>query len=429
MADTQLLNEIGEEIKESLKVSLSRGDFSKLNEAIANSVNMVIDEATDQLEKSTGYSSYTAGSATRERQKQLEKEREERARARREQLNNERNAALARRRAQLEERRQQADVRRRMRSPDAIVDNGKLLPTKFKAVGDNSSVLQIVFGCIGEFIGLTMSFALALTLKEEPSNLSGVIFFLMMSLASGGLIYVGAESRRLLDRARRFAKICGTKMYAKISQIASATGFKEKKIRKDIKKMLSRGFYPEGYLDTEETTLMLSNDVYKEYTQTMSRAKAEEEERLTREEKSELEVMVADGMEAVEKLHKLNDDIPGEVISKKLDCLEGLLKQIFNRVKEHPEQMDRMHKLMDYYLPTMLKLVEAYSEYDKVTAPGKEIVQAKAEIEKTLDTINEAFVQLLNNLFQDSVWDVTSDAQVLTTMLTQEGLTQEAALK
>ena len=157
--------------------------------------------------------------------------------------------------------------------------------------------------------------------------------------------------------------------------------------------------------------------------------KTEKEAVLTGEEQSELDVMVKEGMDAVNKLHALNDDIPGEVISKKLDCLEGLLKQMFDRVKEHPEQMDRMHKLMDYYLPTMLKLVEAYAEYDKVSAPGKEIIQAKAEIENTLDTINEAFVQLLNNLFQDSVWDVTSDAQVLTTMLTQEGLAQESALK
>ncbi|MBR5765616.1 MAG: 5-bromo-4-chloroindolyl phosphate hydrolysis family protein [Lachnospiraceae bacterium] len=446
MADNQLLNQIGDEIKESLKVSLSRGDFSRLNEAISNSVNMVIDEATDHLEKSTGYrgsdpvnvsshrySSYASGAATRERQKQLEREREERARARREQLNRERTAAFERRREQLEARRQQADMRRKLRSPDAIVENGKLLPIKFKAIGDNSSVLQIVFGCIGEFIGLTMSLALAVSLSEDPSNLSGVIFFLTMAVASGGLIYVGTESRKLLDRARRYARICGAKMYAKVSQIASATGFKEKKIRKDIKKMLSKGFFPEGYLDAEETTLILSNEVYKDYTQMLSRAKVEAQEaadgKLTGEEKSELEIMIADGMSAVNRLHKLNEDIPGEVITKKLDCLEGLLKQMFDRVSEHPEQMDRMHKLMDYYLPTMLKLVEAYSEYDKVTAPGKEIVQAKAEIEKTLDTINEAFVQLLNNLFQDSVWDVTSDAQVLTTMLTQEGLTQESALK
>ncbi len=82
--------------------------------------------------------------------------------------------------------------------------------------------------------------------------------------------------------------------------------------------------------------------------------------------------------------------------------------------------MKNCHKLMNYYLPTMLKLVEAYAEYDKVSVPGPDIIKAKEEIEKTLETINQAFVQLLNNMFQDSVWDVTADAKVLKTMLKQE---------
>jgi len=85
MADNQLLNEIGDEIKDALKVGLTKGDFSALNEAILGSVNKVIDEATDQLEKSTGYyggpvnvsthkySTYSNGAATRAKQKQLEK--------------------------------------------------------------------------------------------------------------------------------------------------------------------------------------------------------------------------------------------------------------------------------------------------------------------------------------------------------------------
>ncbi|MCR5507830.1 MAG: 5-bromo-4-chloroindolyl phosphate hydrolysis family protein [Lachnospiraceae bacterium] len=439
MGDSSLLNDIGEEIKESLKISLSRGDFSRLNEAISNSVNMVIDEATDQLERSTGYRSgdqnghrytnYSAGAATRERQQQLERERAERARLRNERLNNERMAMAARRKQELEERRKQSELRRKMRSPNAIIKNGKLLPIKFNAVGDNSSILGIVFGSVCATVFGIMTMAVAASLGSDPGHISGVITFLTLTLISAGFIVSGVQHRKLLERAKRYAVICGEKLYAKLSQISSATGIAEKKLKKDIKKMLKKGFYPEGYLDEAETTLMLSSDVYKEYEQTMSRMKNEEEASLTGAEQSELDIMVSEGMDAVNRLHKLNDDIPGEVISAKLDCLEGLLKQMFSRVKEHPEQMDRMHKLMDYYLPTMLKLVEAYSEYDKVTAPGKEIVQAKAEIEKTLDTINEAFVQLLNNLFQDSVWDVTSDAQVLTTMLTQEGLTQETALK
>ena len=90
--------------------------------------------------------------------------------------------------------------------------------------------------------------------------------------------------------------------------------------------------------------------------------------------------------------------------------------------------MYRMHKLMDYYLPTTLKLVETYENFDRISSPGEEIVKAKREIENTLDTINQAFTELLNNLFQDTVFDVTTDAQVLKTMLAREGLTREMEL-
>ena len=449
MADNQLLNEIGDEIKDALKVGLSQGDFTALKDAILGSVNKVIDEATDQLERSTGYSngrpinvsthkysSYASGAATRAKQMQLEKEREERRRRSRELARKNREAADARRSERQKARRAEEALRRKMNSPDAIVLNGKLLPTKFKAKFDAGSVLAIVFGCVGLVMFGGLAFVFGIAMSEDISLKISFILFGFLTALSTYLMGWGISLRNTLERARKYAKICGEKMYARVSQLASASGRSERTVRKDIKKMLNKGFFPEGYMDEEGTTLMLSESVYKDYDRLKrqqeadeANARAAEAERLSNEAKSELEQMVDEGMAAVDKLHKLNDDIPGEVISQKLYVLEDLLKQIFARVREHPEQMDRMHKLMDYYLPTMLKLVEAYAEYDKVSAPGPEILQAKGEIEKTLDTINEAFTQLLNNLFQDSVWDVTSDAKVLTTMLTQEGLTQEATLK
>ena len=36
---------------------------------------------------------------------------------------------------------------------------------------------------------------------------------------------------------------------------------------------------------------------------------------------------------------------------------------------------------------------------------------------------NEAFAKLLDSVFQDTAWDVSSDISVLHTMLAQEGLT------
>ena len=53
----------------------------------------------------------------------------------------------------------------------------------------------------------------------------------------------------------------------------------------------------------------------------------------------------------------------------------------------------------------------------------------KKEIEKTLDTLNMAFEKLLDDLFQETAWDVSTDISVLHTMLAQEGLTEDGLKK
>ncbi len=88
-----------------------------------------------------------------------------------------------------------------------------------------------------------------------------------------------------------------------------------------------------------------------------------------------------------------------------------------------------MRKFMDYYLPTTLKLVEAYAEFDGVQIQGENIKAAKLEIEKTMDTINRAFEKLLDDLFQDAAFDAATDAQVLQTLLAQEGLAADETFK
>ena len=82
-----------------------------------------------------------------------------------------------------------------------------------------------------------------------------------------------------------------------------------------------------------------------------------------------------------------------------------------------------MYKFMDYYLPTTLKLVQAYDEFERISQPGEDVLEAKREIEATLDTINLAFTELLNKLFKNAAYDAAADAQVLQTMLAKEGLT------
>ena len=116
-------------------------------------------------------------------------------------------------------------------------------------------------------------------------------------------------------------------------------------------------------------------------------------------------------------------------MSAKLSKLENLLKEIFEKLVEHPDQLPQMQKFMRYYLPTTMKLVEAYEEFDNMSNQGPDIIEAKAEIEKTLDSINDAFEELLNRMLRDKAYDVATDAQVLKTMLAQEGLTKDTGFE
>ena len=58
-----------------------------------------------------------------------------------------------------------------------------------------------------------------------------------------------------------------------------------------------------------------------------------------------------------------------------------------------------------------------------VEFPGDNIREAKKEIEKTMDTINQAFEKLLDDMYEDAAFDVMTDASVLQTLLSREGMT------
>ena len=130
-----------------------------------------------------------------------------------------------------------------------------------------------------------------------------------------------------------------------------------------------------------------------------------------------------DGDRVIRQIREANDAIPGEEISQKLFRLEEITSKIFDHVEKHPEKLPEIRKFLNYYLPITLKLVNAYREFDSQPVQGENIMSAKAEIRETLDTINLAFENLLDSLFENAAMDVSTDISALEAMLAQEGLT------
>ncbi len=139
----------------------------------------------------------------------------------------------------------------------------------------------------------------------------------------------------------------------------------------------------------------------------------------------EIRKAIDEGRQYVQKIKNANIEIPGEEISLKLDRLEEVTGKIFDYVEAHPEKFPEIKKFTEYFLPTTLKLLDAYREFDYQPIRGENISSAKKEIEDTMDTINLAFENLLDDLFQDAAMDVSTDISVLETMLAQEGLAKK----
>ena len=80
--------------------------------------------------------------------------------------------------------------------------------------------------------------------------------------------------------------------------------------------------------------------------------------------------------------------------------------------------------LMNYYLPTTLKLLTSYANIERVGVAGDNMRKSKESIEETLDMLVFAFEKELDRLYESESIDINSDIEVLEKMLKKDGMTK-----
>lgn len=309
--------------------------------------------------------------------------------------------------------------------------------TSVKIGGVFLAVTGAVFGMISLiFLIITLVGSLITTFDVISGLVTGIFGVALIAFAV--MTYIGTDMVCTVGRFRQYVSVLKGRDFCDIKEIASATGRDAKKVLKDVKKMITKGWFCQGHLDEKEACLMVSNDAWNQYTALMTDMKQRKAEEQAAKEKlqqeydklsPEVQKIVQAGDEYVRRIKEANDAIPGEEISAKISRMELLVGRIFDRVEQNPDCVNDIRRMMDYYLPTTMKLLEAYQELDAQPVQGENIISSKQEIENTLDTLNVAFEKLLDSMFQDTAWDVSSDISVLHTMLAQEGLTEDGLKK
>lgn len=171
---------------------------------------------------------------------------------------------------------------------------------------------------------------------------------------------------------------------------------------------------PEGAADTA------ADDSAKEEPKAEEKADEPEEKPSTGDEK--LDALIEEKDRALGEMRRLNDAIPDEDVSHQIDELETTTAKIIDHVVAHPEKLPQIRRFMNYYLPTTLKILNAYDRMGAVGVSGENIDGTMDRIETMMDTIVAAFHKQLDALFRDEAMDISSDITVMENLLAQEGL-------
>ncbi|CEN92993.1 5-bromo-4-chloroindolyl phosphate hydrolysis family protein [Paraclostridium sordellii] len=302
-----------------------------------------------------------------------------------------------------------------------------------RPAGSMSGILYILFGISGCLIygsSVLILIIFKILFGIIGSNILFVSAFLLL-VVSIGLLLRGITLRKRVKRFKKYVRFIEDNNYFLIKDLARFAKEKDSFVVKDLSKMIDLGMFIEGHIDEEKTYFMLNDEVYNDYLnlQKQQIAKETNNEKLNEEienlEKNEVESTIKIGRNYIEQIKNIRNELSKEEIAVKLDKLGNISNQILIQVEKNPNKIQEVNKFINHYLPITIKLINSYKDINNQLVQGENIENAKIEIEKSIDLINSAFENLLDDLFEDVVLDISTDISVLKTLFKQEGLAED----
>ena len=379
--DNKNFSDLGRQISDATQAAIKSGDFSKLNATIGSTMSVIVNQTTalgNAVKDSIAANKY--GSSSR------------------------------------------PIVVRAPKKTNALAPLER--SGSFKMVAGIMLASVSSLGNFFFFITTIISLGVAIS---APSFISLSVLALFSALFTTSVIgtFSGCKMYAKASRHKKYCAMLNGKNYCKISDMAAAVRKPCKFVVKELSQMLAENMIPAGHMDAQKTCIMLGDDTYAHYLETMNRARRQQlEESERRDNPESLSAVIAEGRSFLAQILDANRALPEENISAKLDELYSITGKIFAVVEKNPAKLPAIRRFLSYYLPTTVKLVNSYREFDSNTSGGENVLRAKQEILDVLDTINDSFKALLNGLYEEDTLDVSTDISALKTMLTGDGLSK-----
>lgn len=237
----------------------------------------------------------------------------------------------------------------------------------------------------------------------------------MLPLFAGAGMCIGAHLLKTGRRMRRkIDNIVGDSDFMYIQDIAGAIPCRYDKCCRYLEDCIDRGLFGEdAYLDMRSRCLVVRGEAPKPDAAPHPEA-----------EPAKAQAAEADPHEqSLLRLRALRGAISDPEMAQKIARLETVTEKIFTQARTDPDKRPQMRKFLDYYLPTVVKLLEAYAEMEAQGIEGDNIRESKHRIEDAMDTLVTAFENQLDKLFASDALDLSADIDVMEQMMRADGLT------
>ena len=137
----------------------------------------------------------------------------------------------------------------------------------------------------------------------------------------------------------------------------------------------------------------------------------------------EVDPIVEEGNKALSEMGRLYMSIKDPEVRVKINEIMRVTDKIVQDAIADPTDIPQIRKFMNYYLPTTIKLLNAYDRMSSQGIEGENLDRSMKNITEMLDDAIAAYKKMLDSLFANQALDIETDIEVMNTMLAREGLT------
>lgn len=136
----------------------------------------------------------------------------------------------------------------------------------------------------------------------------------------------------------------------------------------------------------------------------------------------EVQAVIQEGRTALKEMGRLYASIPNPEIRSRINELMSVSDKIIRDAIDDSADVPQIRKFLDFYLPTTIRLLNAYDRMCAQEFGGENITGSMQRIEEMLDTTIAAYKKQLDALFANQAADIQMDIDTMNTMLAREGL-------